>query len=454
MTAATAEGHEAEPPPVDGGRRALVLTSTWPRWAGDATTSFVRDLTVGLDQLGWTTSVLAPHAEGAARDEVDAGVVVHRFRYLRPESAQTVCYGSGAMVNLRERPLDLAKVPLLVAAEQAATVAAVRRFRPDVIHAHWLIPQGLVAGLVPGRSAPPSVVTVHGGDVFSLDVPGLRAAKRLALKRATAVTVNSSATEQAVLDLGADPARIHRIPMGIDVDRSVDSARVAAIRAEHGRTDEPLVVFVGRVVEEKGIFDLVDALADAHDRGMALRGVVVGEGHDRAAAQQWATARGVADRVAFVGWIDGPDVPSWLAAADIVVAPSRTGADGWVEAQGLAIVEAMAAERPVVATRTGGIADAITDGETGVLVPEADPAALASAIIDLARDPDRAGRLAAAARRRAVADYSATVCTERMSAVLADAVRTADEASHRRSGRRFGSSSTMNERPEQQGGDR
>ena len=153
---------------------------------------------------------------------MDGDTAVHRFRYLWPESAQTVCYGSGALVNLRERPLELAKVPMLVAAEQAATIRAVRRSRPDVIHAHWLIPQGLVAGLVPGAHAPPAVITVHGGDVFALDQPGIRSAKRSALRRAAAVTVNSSATEQAVLDLGADPAKVHRIPMGIDVDRPAD----------------------------------------------------------------------------------------------------------------------------------------------------------------------------------------------------------------------------------------
>ena len=407
---------------IDGPRRLLVLTSTWPRWEGDATTSFVRDLTHRLSGLGWRADVLAPHADGARRDETDGEVDVHRFRYLRPESAQTVCYGSGALVNLRERPLELAKVPLLVAAEQAATVRAVRQLRPDVIHAHWLIPQGLVAGLVPGGDSPPVVVTVHGGDVFALDQPGLRSAKRQALRRAHAITVNSSATEGAVLDLGADPARVHRIPMGVDVDRSVDRERVAAIRAEHGTDDGPLTVLVGRVVAEKGVFDLIVAVARAKADGREIAAVVVGEGRDREAAKERAQALGVEDQIAFVGWVEPDDVPSWLAAADVVVAPSRTGADGWVEAQGLAIVEAMAAERPIVATRTGGIADAVVDGESGVLVDEADPGALAHAVLGLHDEPDRARRLATAARQRAVERYGASSTAERLSAVLASTV--------------------------------
>lgn len=403
-----------------GKGRLLVLTSTWPRWRGDTTTSFVRDLTGRLNGLGWEAEVLAPHAPGAARDEVDDGMVVHRFRYLWPESAETVCYGSGALVNLRQRPLELAKVPMLVAAEQAATLRAVRTRRPDVIHAHWLIPQGLVAGLVPGTHAPPAVITVHGGDVFALDQRGMRAAKRLALSRAAAVTVNSSATERVVLDLGTDPTKVHRIPMGINVDRPADQQQVAAIRAEHGTDDGPFCVLVGRVLAEKGVFDLVEAVAKARDGGRAISAAVVGDGQDREAAQRRARELGVGDRVDFVGWVAPAEVPSWLAAADVVVAPSRTASDGWVEAQGLAITEAMAAERPVVATRTGGITDAITDGETGVLIDEACPDGLARAVLALHDDPDRAGRLASAARRRAVQTYTDTSTAERMSAVLSE----------------------------------
>ena len=417
-SAASSDPHE---PIGAAGRRLLVLTSTWPRWPGDATTTFVRDLTVRLATLGWDPTVLAPHDPGAARHELDGDVDVHRFRYLWPASAQTVCYGSGALANLRGRPIELAKVPALVAAEQAVTVRAVRRLRPAAVHAHWLVPQGFVAGLVPGRRRPPVVVTVHGGDVFALDVPGIRSAKRLALRRAAAVTVNSSATERAVLDLGADPDRVHRIPMGVDVDRPADPARVQAIRAEHAVPAGPLCVLVGRVVAEKGVFDLVDAVAAAERQGRTITAVVVGEGRDREEAEQRARASGVGDKIAFVGWVDGTEVPSWLAAADVVVAPSRTSAGGWVEAQGMAIVEAMAASRPVVATRTGGIADAITDDETGVLVDEGDVDGLAAAILGLHDDPDRAGRLAAAARRRAVQDYAAPVIARRMSSVLASA---------------------------------
>lgn len=399
--------------------RVLVVTSTWPRWPGDETTTFVRDLTRGLTGEGWEATVLAPHAPGARRRELDDGIDVRRFRYLRPESAQTVCYGSGALANLRERRRDLAKVPALIAAEYAALAGAARRV--DVVHAHWVVPQGFLATAVPRPWAAPVVTTVHGGDVFALDNRPLRAAKRFAVRRSAAVTVNSSATERAVADLGPHDTPVHRIPMGVDTDPATDPEVVAAIRRRHRRGDGPLCVFVGRVVAEKGVLDLVEAMAALAHGGSDATLLLVGEGHDRSRVDQLATRRGVADRVTSVGWVDPTAVPDHLAAADIVTAPSRTSAEGWVEAQGLSIVEALAAARPVVATATGGIADAVRDGETGILVPEGDPRALAEALADLAADAERAAALAAAGRKLAVTEYAAASTAQRLSAVLAEA---------------------------------
>jgi len=334
------------------GGRLLVVTSNYPRWEGDSTTPFVLHLCQALGDRGWACDVLAPHAPGAPRAEVLGGVPVHRFRYLLPERAQTVCYQGGALVNLRKSRANLLKLPALVGAEWATVRRRVRRGHYDAVHAHWALPQGLVGVTAGGKV--PVVVTVHGGDVFALDQAPLRALKRYAFAHADAVTVNSSATERAVLALH-QPRRLVHIPMGIDVDPPVDEALVARLRAEHRRGSGPLLALVGRVVEEKGVFDLIDAVdrlrADLPD----VRAVVVGEGQDRAEAERAVAERGLADHVTFTGWVDPGDVPAWLAVADVVVAPSRTGPDGWLEAQGLAIVEAQAATRPVVAADTGGI---------------------------------------------------------------------------------------------------
>jgi glycosyltransferase involved in cell wall biosynthesis len=399
--------------------RLLVLTSNYPRWAGDSTTPFVLHLTQRLIERGWEADVLAPHAPEAARDEVLDGVPVHRFRYLLPETAQTVCYQGGALVNLRQHRSNLAKLPALVGAEWGTVARRLRSGRYDAVHAHWLLPQGLVGVLASRRV--PVVATVHGGDVFALDNPVLRRAKRVAVERAAAVTVNSSATERAVLDLGT-PKRLLRIPMGINAEPRVDPAVVAWLRRQHRRGDGPLVGIVGRVVEEKGVFDLLAAVDLLRRDRPDVRLLVLGEGQDRARAEAEVAERGLGDHVRFVGWVDPTEVPAWLAAVDVVAAPSRTAADGWTEAQGLSILEAMAAVRPVVATDTGGIVDTVDHEVTGLLVPEGRPDELAAALRRLHDDPALADRLAEAGRSLVVSRFLADTAADTFSDLFDDVV--------------------------------
>ena len=116
---------------------------------------------------------------------------MHRFRYLLPESAQTLCYGGGTLVNLRTSRAAKLKVPAFVAAEWASTVTRLRQ-RTDLVHAHWLLPQGFVAAGSTWRT--PFVLTVHGGDVFALRGKLLDRFSRFAVNRAAGVTVGSSVT--------------------------------------------------------------------------------------------------------------------------------------------------------------------------------------------------------------------------------------------------------------------
>jgi glycosyltransferase involved in cell wall biosynthesis len=361
----------------------------------------VHNLAQDLLDEGWAVDVLAPHAPQAARADSLDGVSVHRFRYVLPESQQTVCYEGGALINLRRSKSNWLKLPFLVLAELIATLSLLRRHRCAVINAHWILPQGFVGAIASCMSKTPLVVTVHGGDVFDLEGGVLRLFKRWAIRRAAAVTVNSVSTQRAVAAL--DPgAAIHPIPMGISVDPAPDPRQVAAVRSEHHQASGPLVVFVGRLIAEKGLDDLLEAIAEIEDATL----VVLGTGQDAAQLEEQAVELGLRDRVHFKGWVQPEQVVNYLEAADVLVGPSKTSESGWKEGMGLVFLEAMAAGTPVVATRSGGIPDIVQHERTGLLVPERAPTQIAQAIRRLQTDADLRAHIIACGRQLVAESYT------------------------------------------------
>jgi glycosyltransferase involved in cell wall biosynthesis len=377
--------------------RVLMVTSNFPRWRGDSTTPFVLHLAQDLQALGWHVEVLAPHAPGAARSEELDGIPVHRFRYSWPEQSQTVCYNGGALGNLRRSPLNVAKLPMLVASEWAATRRHLATRRFDLVHSHWILPQGYVCSVVSRALGIPHITTVHGGDIFALRNSMLDKFRLRALTSAQRVTVNSSVTRAAIEKLAGPRPNLVQIPMGAR-DREADAAQVRELRGKHRQGPGPLLLFVGRLVEEKGVGDAIAAMPAMLSARPLARLLVIGDGPDRSRFEDQARALGVAERVTFTGWVDSHRLPDYYAAADIFIGPSKRAANGWVEAQGLTFAEALLAGLPVVATRSGGIVDVIRDGDTGLLVNEGSPGEIAAAALRLLDAPALACSLAARGR--------------------------------------------------------
>ncbi len=398
-------------------RRILFVTSNFPRWAGDSTTPFVQVLAQDLIALGWEVHVLAPHAPGAAESELLGGVPVERFRYLFPEAAQTVCYQGGALANLEKSPRNKLKLPALVFAEWLAVQTRALSGAYDLIHSHWVLPQGFVGMFAAGLCGLPHVITVHGSDIFQLTSAPLEAAKRAALSRAQVVTVNSSATEARTRKVAPELSDLRRIPMGISSEplSSEEREHAATLRARHRDGDGPLLAFVGRMVAQKGGEDLLRAVARLRGELPKVRLLMIGEGPDRAAWQSLTEELGVADLVTFLGWVEPTEVRAHLAAVDIFVGPSRGN-----EAQGLAFLEAMSVGTAVVAARSGGVLDVVEHERTGLLVKQEAPEELGLAILRLARDGDLRSRLVEGATRLLGGAFSRQGSAQRFSEVYAD----------------------------------
>ena len=403
--------------------RVLCVTSNFPRWTDDSTTPFVLHLCEDLQKLGWTVDVLAPHAADTEVKETMSGVEVMRFRYLWPESAESVCYQGGALINLRKNPANYLKLPALVFAEWAAVRKLLIRGDYDLLHSHWILPQGLVGSLTAHVKRIPHVITVHGGDVFALRGRVLAGFKRYALRHADKITANSSVTEEAIRKLEPDTASVARIPMGVDINvpEQLDPG-VLRILSKY-RTDQgPLLLYVGRLVEEKGAADFLDAVAELWTRLPGMTALVVGDGQDRSHLEAYATTRGLNDCVVFTGWVDPAQVPSFMKAADCFVAPSRQASNGWVEAQGLTILEAMACGTPVIATRSGGIVDSVVHEHTGLLVDERSPGQISEAVKRLVSEPQLAARMSDNARSMVESRFSRQASAEAFSRLFTDLI--------------------------------
>lgn len=373
----------------------LVLASTFPRWAGDTTPPFVQLLCEQLAGHGYTLHVLAPHAAGAAPHERLGALEVHRYRYA-PTAWETLAYGGGILENLRERPARWGLVPALLAAQARATLQLMRRHRYALVHAHWVVPQGLVSAALATRLGVPLLLSAHGGDVFAHGTGWRRSLVRYAASRHTAITVNSRAMQLAFEQATGRLAEI--IPMGVDLAR-FQSRRPGAEGAA------PRILFVGRLVEKKGVEYLIDALPALLAEQPALRVTVVGDGPRRGALATRAEVLGVAGALDFIGARPHAELPALYARADVFVAPSVVADGGDTEALGVVLLEAAAAGLPIVTTAVGGTGDIIADGRSGRVVPPRHAAALATAILELLRGPAQAAQLGAAARAHVEAEF-------------------------------------------------
>ena len=385
-------------------RHAVVMiTTSYPRFPGDGVGSFIEPIAKGIAARGHDVHLVAPWHPAITRQPVEDGVHFNFFKYAPTASLSVFGYATGLRADTALKPAAWAVAPIAVLAgwRMARRVAA--EIHATVIHAHWIIPGGVLGALARGRV--PLVVSAHGSDVFVAErVAVARRAARAVLRRAGWFTACSDDLKDRSIALGASPARSETVPYGVDVVRfAPDPAIRRDVRAQLGVGDAPLVVAAGRLVRKKGFEYLISAAEAIAARHPDVRIVIAGEGDLAADLQARAAGR---KSVRLLGRQDQDQVARLLAAADVVAVPSVHDEAGNVDGLPNVALEAMAAAAPVVATNVGGLPQAIDDGVTGRLVPEKDAASLGAAIADLLADRARARALGDAARRRVERDFS------------------------------------------------
>lgn len=338
-------------------KRLLVTASTFPRWENDTEPRFILDLCRHMtDQFDVT--VLVPAAPGAKEKEVLEGVTVIRYHYFPIHKWETLCYPGAIVPRIREKKVRILLVPFLFLSLYFQLVKRLPSY--DLVHAHWLIPQGIVQSFF----KKPYIVTGHGGDVTSLNKGVFKKLKIRCLKKAGQVTVVSEHLKSQVQKLLTDTDP-HVISMGVDSSRFGKQYRVPNY---FGQGDKKVVLFVGRLAEKKGVTYLIEAMKEID----ALL-IIVGDGPLRRELEaQVDTVNIVAgwDKVKFLGAKTHEELRTIYASADIFLCPSVTAKDGDQEGFGLVMLEAVASGLPVVASRSGGIVQLIKDGVNGLLCEE------------------------------------------------------------------------------------
>jgi glycosyltransferase involved in cell wall biosynthesis len=397
--------------------RVLVLASTFPRWPYDTEPPFVYNLSRHLTER-FDVVVLAPHAPGAKDVETMDGMEVHRFHYAWPEKAQLLAYG-GMLPNLKRNPWLWGLVPWFLATELVSTIRLVRSHQIDVIHAHWLVPQGLVAALAATIVRKPVVMTAHGGDVYGLRGKWASAFKRWALSRMTRVTAVSRDLADAIRELDSHRP-VDVISMGVDVTRFRRRRGARKVTTALNVTG-PVILFVGRLAEKKGVRYLIEAMPEVLEQVPDATLVIVGDGPLRQDLEQRVSNLGISASVRFTGAKSPEDLPQFYSAADLLVAPSIVADGGDTEAFGLVIAEAMACGCPVIASDVGGIGDLIKHEMTGLLVQQRDSSELAVAVCRVLADDVLRQRMRRMGGAHVKRNFAQTVITERYETALREA---------------------------------
>jgi glycosyltransferase involved in cell wall biosynthesis len=358
-------------PKIDGLRRYAVVSFDSRRDLEDPMRFFRRLDVVHLCRGAPWNDMIADDVRSSTRRYTNPGNLYLTLRKLNPDLVQAV------------EPFALVTVPYTIAVLAYVLIAK----KPLVAVSLENLP----------------IERKYGGLVGHL----LRAIVRPVIKRAALVIYINDGAGQNFLAAGAAPHRMVRLMYGcwgVDLDEFSPSTAARSLRRQ---PDEQVILFVGRVHEMKGVFDLLEAFRRMRQFSPGpVRLVFAGQGAAVELMRRWIRDAGLDGCVDLLGSVKNRDIPGLMRAADVLAAPSRT-TRLWAEQVGMVLLQAMACGLPVVATRSGSIPEFVDDGTSGLLVPERDPAALAAALSRVLSDEDLRGRLATGGRLAAVDRYDA-----------------------------------------------
>lgn len=358
-------------------KHILVVTSVYPQTVDANNAPFIREAILRLQPTGAKFTVFAPAYEGCKSQVLD-GVKVYRFRYS-PRRFENLAR-DGAPTKLQRQPLYLISAALYIMLGTVQLFWVCYKEKPDLLHIHWPFPHGLMAFPASKLLGIPMVFSFHGAELMLVKKFGFVAdILHWLLPQVKGVTANSSFTLGLIRQLYAGDITV--IPYGLTIETKPPKKRLP--------TEVPKLLFVGRLDERKGLRYLLEALPLVLAKH-PVRLRIVGKGILEEEIKAQSKDLHLDEFIDFLGFVSKEELADEYASCYIFVLPAIVDSKGDTEGLGIVMIEALAHEKPVIASAVGGIVDVIVSGTTGLLVPEKDPNALAQAILKLLENPAQA----------------------------------------------------------------
>lgn len=386
--------------------KVLVLTSSFPRYKNDWWQRAVLSIYSNMDKNKYQITVIAPCGPNSKRNEKIMGINIKRFVYFYPFKFQLLTSGEGILYSSKKnRFLGKIQIFTFMIAEFFSVILTLAKEDFNVIHANWILPQGLIAVIAKFIFKKPVIVTVHGSDIFALKK--LNFIKAFILKYVDYCTANSSATYKAAVDIYPTD-KIKIVPMGVELNVFNPKKNDTNLKKKFGENAK-IILGVGRLIKWKGFEYLVKAFPYVLAKFPEAKLLIVGKGPEEENLKSLAVKLHleINKNVFFLGSVKPGILPHIYASSDLVVVPSITIAQtGEREGQGNIILEALASGTPVVASKSGGIVDMIDGLSTGLLFKERDYRELAKKVLYILADKQISEKLARNGLKLAREKYS------------------------------------------------
>jgi glycosyltransferase involved in cell wall biosynthesis len=369
--------------------RIAVIASSYPRYEGDGTAPFVKSISESLYQIGNEVEVVAPFDPLVVENTPNL-VKVHRFKYALGKNSHIMGHAKALDSDIKLKKSVYFLLPFFVIASFIKLLQVTKKQKTQIIHAHWVIPNGLPALIVSKIRKIPLVVSLHGSDIFVAKQNWyFGIVTKLIFKNTSFVSACSQNLIDEAIKLGA-PKNIRLIPWGADPQKFFKKVENFPNKYNFRENKEQIIFLgLGRLVHKKGYSLLLKALPIILKNNDNIKLILGGEGPLMDELVRLTIELHIDNYVSFLGKVDWNDVVDFFNSGDLFIQPSIKDKAGNMDGLPTVILEAMACSLPIIASDIGGINIVIRNGYNGIIIPPNDSNKLAESIISLINDKNR-----------------------------------------------------------------